>query len=62
MNDWWSGKAAAVQQAVDNKDPNYQFAGYREFRQVFTFGHKPFPKLRDANGQLLHTNPERLRR
>jgi hypothetical protein len=62
INQWWTDKSSAIQQAIDNKDPNYQFAGYRELRRVLAHGKKPPSRLKDANGQLLLTKPERIRR
>ncbi|CAE7564241.1 CFDP2 [Symbiodinium natans] len=62
INTWWKEKAAAIQEAVDAKDPNYQFAGYRELRRVLASGRQAPGKLKDAKGNLLHTRSGRIHR
>ena len=55
LNKWWKDKAAAIQAAVDSKDHNYQFAGYRELRKLLCNGRKQATKLKAKNGELIPT-------
>ena len=40
IDQWWNEKARSIQETVDAKDHNYQFAAYRELRQIFVGGHR----------------------
>ena len=62
INKWWREKAAYIQERVDAKDHNHQFAGYRELRRVLAHGRKQPDKLRDEKGNLLHTRTGRIKR
>ena len=62
INGWWCQKARAIQEPVDCKDHNYQFAAYRELRRVFASNGKPAGKLKDKDGNLLLTKTERVNR
>lgn len=62
INEWWAAKAKEIQERVDSKDHNYQFAGYRELRRVLAFGRKSPGKLRDAKGNLILTRSGRINR
>ena len=62
LNTWWDQKAQDIQLEVNTKSPNYQFAGYKQLRKVFTNSRRPTAKLRDTQGTLLPTRDERVRR
>ena len=62
LNDWWAQKAETIQQMIDSKDHNYQFAGYRELRSILVRHKGVSVKLRDAKGNLLFTKSARGQR
>ncbi|CAK9110275.1 unnamed protein product [Durusdinium trenchii] len=62
LNTWWANKAGSIQAFVDAKEPQSQFAGFRELRSVLASGHRPIPKLRDSAGDWVHTKSGRLAR
>ncbi|CAK8988634.1 unnamed protein product [Durusdinium trenchii] len=62
LNTWWANKAGSIQALVDAKEPQSQFAGFRELRSVLASGHRPIPKLRDSAGDWVHTKSGRLAR
>ena len=55
-------KAREIQERVDAKDHNYQFAGYKELRRVPAVGRKTPGKLRDGKGNLICTRSGRILR
>ena len=59
---WWLSKDRSIQKAIDNKDPQYQHAGYRELRGVLYRPKRPLQKLRDAKGAFTATKTGRLAR
>lgn len=58
-NDWWVAKAKLIQTQVDAKEPQHQYAGFRELRAVLGSGRRPLPKLTDPAGELLCSVQER---
>ena len=62
LNRWWTNKAQTIQTAVDRKDPNHQFKGFRELRAVFGNGKRAPCRIRDKKGNILNGKPERLGR
>ena len=62
INLWWTNKAKSIQEKVDAKEPNHQFAGYKELRSVLANRASQSRKLRDKNGVLLNTKGDRLKR
>ena len=62
INDWWVTKAREIQERVDAKDHNYQFAGYKELRRVLAVGRKTPGKLRYGKGNLICTRSGRMLR
>ena len=62
LNTWWAAKAESIQQQVDAKDHNHQFAGYRELRRVLATNRRAPGKLRDAQGELIFTLSGRVSR
>eukprot|EP00439_Symbiodinium_sp_Y106_P062396 s823_g9.t1 len=55
-------QAREIQERVDAKDHNYQFAGYKELRRVPAVGRKTPGKLRDGKGNLICTRSGRILR
>ena len=56
LNQWWSSKARSIQDQVDAKDHNHQFAGYRELRTLLVKPKGVSPRLKDhqvGSGQAL---------
>ena len=47
---------------VDAKEPQSQYAGFRELRSTLASGHRPSPKLRKAAGEWVRTKSGRLSR
>lgn len=62
LSEWWQLKAASIQEQVDQKTPQHQFAGYRELRRVFVHGRQLARTLKAANGFVLDTKEARIRR
>ena len=62
LNAWWQSKAKEIQAQVDNRQPQHQYAGFRELRTTLNAGRRPIPKLRDSTGQFLHTKAARVDR
>ena len=48
LNEWWEAKSRSIQEAVDRKEPNYQFKGYQELRRVLHTGGRPPSTTRDS--------------
>ena len=62
INRWWANAADDIQQAVNRKDPNHQYQGYRQLRKVFNDGRRPPAKVKDKKGKLLGSRPDRVAR
>ena len=62
LNRWWADKADDIQQAVNRKDPNHQYQGYRTLRKVFNDGRRPPAKVKDKKGRFLVSRPDRVAR
>ena len=62
LNLWWTEQAHEIQQAVNRKDPNHQYQGFRQLRRVFHTGRRPPAKVRDRQGNLLCSRPARVAR
>ena len=62
LNTWWATQAEEIQQAVNRKDPNHQYQGFKQLRRVFHHGRRPPAKVRNRQGVLLSSRPERLAR
>ena len=62
LNQWWSTQAEAIQQAVNRKEPNHQYQGFRQLRKVFHSGKRAPAKVKDKKGNLLESRTDRVHR
>jgi hypothetical protein len=62
LNAWWASKAATIQRQIDEKQPQHEYAGFRELRSILHLGKRPVPKLGDEHGEFEHTKQDRLKR
>ena len=62
LNEWWTSKASSIQEAVDRKEPNWQFQGYKQLRRVLQHGRRPPNILKDREGEVIRKKPERIQR
>ena len=62
LNAWWTSKATIIQRQIDEKQPQHQYAGFRELRSILHLGKRPVPKLRNEHGEFEHTKQDRLKR
>ena len=58
LNTWWVNKARLIQAQVDAKEPQYQYAGFRELRSALH--RRPLPKIRSKEGDFVSSTTGRI--